>query len=162
MSIDELIERLENAEGPNRWLDAKIDAAFRIGTKKMRGQGYEWAWKNFPTWAHHKQQRGMCGVQHANGDLGLVWDSMEFTSSIDAALLLLQTAFPGWGGLFSFGSGENIHRADIWSERRGTQSSEDEEGNPLVGEDADGEHASPAIALCIAILKAKQAQEVSA
>ncbi len=162
MSIAELISELEAADGPNRWLDAKIDALFRVGTEKMRGQGYEWAWKNFPTWAHNKHVRGMCGVQHENGDLGLIWDSERLTSSFDAVLRLLQTELPGWGGLFSLGSGESIHHADIWSERRGMQTSEDDEVNPLVGEDADGEHSSPAIALCIAILKAKQAQEVAA
>ena len=162
MNIAEIITQLEESTGPNRWIDARIDALFRCGTVKMRQPGYEWAWKNFPTWAAHKQARGMCGVQHSHGDLGLVWDSLEFTGSMGAALLLLQIALPGWGGIFSLGSGESIHRADIWSERRGTQTSEDEEGEPLVGEDADGEHATAAIALCIAILKAKQAQEAQA
>lgn len=162
MNIAEIINELEAATGSNRWIDARIDALFRVGTVKMRQPSYEWAWKNFPTWAAHKQARGMCGVQHGHGDLGLVWDSLEFTASMDAALLLLQVAFPGWGGLFSFGSGESIHCADIWSERRGTQTSEDEEIDQLVGEDAHGEHATAAVALCIAILEAKQAQEVAA
>lgn len=159
MSITELISELEAADGPNRWLDAKIDALFRVGTEKMRGQGYEWAWKNFPTWAHHKQARGMCGVQHDSGDLGLVWDSEQFTDSVDISLRLLGSVLPGWYV-------ENLCQweATVLRERG-------EWMCDLVAPQKSGEgrvhskcpHApTPAIALCIAILKAKQAQEVVA
>lgn len=96
MRISEIIEALEKAHEPNRWLDAKIDAVLRVGTHKMRSGGYEWAWDNFPVWAHHKQARGMCGVLHTNGDLGLIWDSLEFTSSLDVAFMLVDRALPGW------------------------------------------------------------------
>jgi hypothetical protein len=94
--LEELIAALESATGPSRWLDAKIDAAMRVGTVKMQSGGYEWAWNNFPVWAHHKQAQGMCGVQHSNGDLGLIWDSLPFTSSIDAAVALVERVLPGW------------------------------------------------------------------
>ena len=96
--IAEIIEALEKATGPDRWLDAKIDAALRIGSEKMQREreGFGWAWKNFPVWAHHKQARGMCGVQHSNGDLGLIWDSVPFTASMDAALALCEHILPGW------------------------------------------------------------------
>ncbi|MDX3973243.1 hypothetical protein [Shinella sp.] len=94
--LSSLIESLEKATAPDRWLDAKIDAALRIGSEKMRQPGCEWAWTNFPTWAHHTHARGMCGVQHDNGDLGLVWDSQPFSSSIDAAVALAERVLPGW------------------------------------------------------------------
>ncbi len=95
--LTSLIEKLEKAEGPDRWLDAKIDAALRIGSIKMQGDGsgYDWAWEKFPVWAHHTQARGMCGVRHESGDLGLVWDSQPFTSSIDAAAEQLKQLLNG-------------------------------------------------------------------
>ncbi len=146
MSYAELIEKLESATGPGYALEIEI---FKFV---------------HPEYANFVQGRG--GLIHPqDGEDVRVQSNVRppnYTASFDAALRLMQTLLPGWGGLFSFGSGESIHRADIWSERRGNQSTEDEEENPLVGEDADGEHASAAIALCIAILKAKQAQEVTA
>ena len=87
----EIIELLEKSTGPSRWLDARIDAALRIGTEKMRAGGYEWAWDNFPVWARHMQAAGMCGVMHTNGDLGLIWDSERFTASIDCAVALSES-----------------------------------------------------------------------
>lgn len=90
----EIIERLEDTDGPDRWLDARIDAALRIGSLKMQGQGYNWAWDNFPNWRHHLNAAGMCGVMHENGDLGLIWDSQPFTASIDAAIALVERVLP--------------------------------------------------------------------
>lgn len=146
MTYEELIKNLEAAIGPNYALEVEI---FKLV---------------HPEYADFIQGRG--GLIHPqDGEDVRVQSNVRppnYTASFDAALRLMQTLLPGWGGLFSFGSGDSIHRADIWSERRGNQSTEDDEENPLVGEDADGEHACAAIALCIAILKAKQAQEVAA
>lgn len=151
--IAKLIDQLEVATEPNRWIDAKLDAAFRVGALKMQGdgQGYEWAWSNFPKWAAHKQARGMCGVQHDNGDLGLVWDSMEFTASLDAALVLFNTSMPDW----TIARISHDDRKDWHVElRKGFLTSYS--SVKLAGA------KTPAIALCLAILKAKQAQEVTA
>lgn len=143
--IATLIDKLESADAPNYAIEVEI---FKL---------------IHPEYADFIQGRG--GLIHPqDGEDVRVQSNVRppnYTASFDAALRLMQTLLPGWEGLFSFGSGESIHHADIWSERRGNQSSEDDEENPLVGEDADGEHASPAIALCIAILKAKKAQEVA-
>lgn len=144
MTIKSLIGLLREAKGPDRWFDAKIDAALRIGSEKMRGGGYEWAWDNFPTWAHHKQARGMCGVQHSNGDLGLIWDSPEFTASVDAAIALAERVLPGCWYLLGKGkirATEPLYGAQIMFG-----------GDDVLGE---GEHDfSPAIAICLAILRA--------
>jgi hypothetical protein len=143
--LEELIAALEKATGPDRWLDAKIDAALRVGTVKMRGGGYEWAWSNFPVWAHHKQHQGMCGVQHANGDLGLVWDSDPFTSSIDAAVALVGRVLPGWvWGISALGDVLLYERDDSPAAYR-TKIKLD--------------HPVPAIALCLATLRSKLTQE---
>jgi hypothetical protein len=146
--LEELIAALEKAEGPDRWLDAKIDAAMRVGTVKMRSGGYEWAWDNFPVWAHHKQARGMCGVQHTNGDLGLVWDSLPFTDSVDAALALLDHALPGWFWRVGHGSVED------WAHLNRVHPD-----HCLERDESHGKGGSPAIALCIATLRALSSQE---
>ncbi|NTG00085.1 hypothetical protein G6L30_08120 [Agrobacterium rhizogenes] len=149
MTIEALIDALQKAQEPNRWLDAKIDAAMRVGTIKMHKGGFEWAWDNFPVWAHHAQARGMCGVQHSNGDLGLIWDSLPFTDSVDAALALLDHALPGWFWRVGHGSVED------WAHINRVHPDHCDKKD-----EAHGIGASPAIALCIAILKAKQALEV--
>ena len=151
--IAKLIEQLDTAAEPSRWIDAKIDAVFRIGALKMQGdgQGYEWAWSNFPQWAAHKQARGMCGVQHDNGDLGLIWDSMQFTASLDAALVLFNASMPGWTIARISQDDRKEWHVEL---RKGFLTSYSTV--QLSGA------KTPAIALCIAILKAKQAQEVSA
>jgi hypothetical protein len=42
----------------------------------------------------------MCGVQTTNGDLGLIWDSLPFTASTDAAVALAERVLPGkWPGI---------------------------------------------------------------
>ncbi|NTG00050.1 hypothetical protein G6L30_07940 [Agrobacterium rhizogenes] len=153
--LEELIDALEKATGPDRWLDAKIDAALRVGTVKMRGGGYEWAWSNFPVWAHHKQHQGMCGVQHANGDLGMIWDSLPFTSSIDATVALVERMLPEWAwyieNIKDIPSRPVISQADIWIPGIRTQHS------PV--ERVRVSHNAPAIALVIATLRALQAKE---
>ncbi len=157
MMIAELISQLEAANGPDRWADAKIDALFRVGSAKMRSnsEGYAWAWKNFPVWAHHKQAAGMCGLLQNDGELSMVWDSPAFTASLDEALGLSDRVLGKTPGNLRY-----IHDIRIKAN-----------GNTFVqifthprdrGSDPRGEHRYPAIALCIAILKAKQALEVQA
>ncbi len=146
MKIAEIINELDQSDGPNRWIDARIDALFRFGSAKMRQPGYEWAWKNFPTWAAHKQARGMCGVKHDNGDLGLVWDSPEFTCSVDAAIALAEMVLPGEPVIMGW---KQTSETLNWA-RVGKWDTPDATG------------ATPALALTIAILRGKQAQEVEA
>lgn len=154
MTIGEIIEKLKNADGPDRWLDAKVDAAMRVGTAKMRNGGYEWAWDNFPVWSHHKRAAGMCGVQHDNGDVGLIWDSLEFTASVDAAIVLVERVLPGW----------RIENLSEWESpvlrSRGKWMCDlVTPGDFFSRKNVKCSHApSPAIALCIALLKAKQTQ----
>jgi hypothetical protein len=143
MTIEELIAALESATGPRRWLDAKIDAAMRVGTVKMQSGGYEWAWNNFPVWAHHKQAQGMCGVQHSNGDLGLIWDSQPFTASIDAATSLLVD--------------DEFEMTNLYGVARITVHNQGDFG-PSYG---SSECGSLPIAICIAALRSKLSQEKS-
>lgn len=161
MTIEELISLLEAAEGPDRWLDAKLDAALRIGPEKMQ-RGYEWAWENFPTWAHHKQARGMCGVQHDNGDLGLIWDSPEFTASVDAAIALAEKVLPGCDICTQDvhpdfrQEGEPRHMAEIMTGLRWVTYDGHPEPNYEVS--GSGKSNSRAISIVLATLRALQAK----
>ncbi|CAH1657459.1 hypothetical protein CHELA1G11_13048 [Hyphomicrobiales bacterium] len=85
---------LEKASGADRELDARIDAVLRAGKASMRDSS-PWAWLNFPTWRHHDQAAGMCGVVHDDGSFGMVWDSEPFTSSLDATIALVERVLPG-------------------------------------------------------------------
>lgn len=96
-TYSDIIARLENATGPDRWLDADIDAFLRIGSEKMLGDDYKWAWKNFPLWKSHPFVAGMCGLSQSNGSLGMIWDSRPFTASLDEAIALVKRMLPGWG-----------------------------------------------------------------
>ena len=146
LRVSDLIDLLERATGPDRWLDAKIDAALRIGSDKMRGVGYEWAWDNFPVWSHHKQARGMCGVQHNNGDLGLIWDSPAFTASVDAAMVLANRVLPGWTLNFEATNGIADDLYFIGPQYRDDQP-EKQSSRPIAGKPI-------ALAIVIAVLRA--------
>lgn len=80
----ELAERCEKATGPERILDAHIDAICRIGAEKKLP---DWAWRNFSHW--RPRDDGRVEVVSLDGTGGLHWEPRRFTSSIDAALTLL-------------------------------------------------------------------------
>jgi hypothetical protein len=90
MELDELIEKLKKAGGPDRALDAAIDATLRIGKPNHQ----TWVRDNFPTW--RGRPGGRCEVVHSCGDGGVHWESEPFTASVDAALALLERVLPGW------------------------------------------------------------------
>lgn len=161
MSIEYLLERLDSCNGPDRWVDARLDAHFRIGTTKMREPGYDWAWKNFPVWAHHEHAAGMCGVLHGNGDLGLIWDSLHFTASIDTAVLFCNRVLPGWAWRVATCCVSD----DAWvfpdfncpvhGERLKAEFNQDLDWTDATDVDLRPP-GRPAIALIISVLKAKQ------
>jgi hypothetical protein len=143
MSIAEIITQLEEANGPNYALEVEI---FKLV---------------HPEYACYIQGRG--GLIHPqDGEDVRVQSNVRspnYTASVDASLHLLKKVLPGWYV-------ENLCQweATVLRERG-------EWMCDLVAPQKPGEgrvhskcpHApSPAIALCIAILKAKQAQEVTA
>ncbi len=138
--LEELIAALERATGPSRDLDAEIDAALRIGN------GYLplWAFENFPTW--RAKHRGTVEVVHDNGKGGLWWDSSPFTSSLDAAVALVERISPSTTMNIRIARDGSAH-VQIFAhpEHRGL--------------DPRGQHTITAIALCIAAIKAKLSQE---
>jgi hypothetical protein len=69
----------------------------------------------------------------------------HLTSSIDAALTTFSRTLPGWRGSIQFGNFGGPVNAYVCADE--------------TVDDVMASHPVPAIALCIAILKAKQAQE---
>lgn len=81
--FEELAKRCEQANGPDRELDALIDVKLRIGKPNHP----EWVSKNFPkNWRIRSDHR--VEVFHNDGKGGVHWEPQRFTESIDAAMAL--------------------------------------------------------------------------
>jgi hypothetical protein len=161
MTIPDLIERLEKAEGPSRGLDGRI--AWALG---WRFNGFIWdgdpiggpdTVEDFEEWEH------IGGSWHQPGDrfinIDETWDAAanlrwpeppEWTASIDAAVKLCELTLPGWVIDFisqDFMSAPEGYRGIGWTVE-------------LINQvRLQGQAPKPAIALCIAILRALQAKE---
>lgn len=144
--IAALIERLEKAEAGSRELDAEIAATLRMPPPDAPAWIVDW---DGPYVAHTRA--GRVAVQHTNGETGVYWSAPAFTTSIDAALTLLPE---GWD--FSVDSGSDGYSATVWKR-----------GNYYDG--GTGEWRTdeismvnrcqgPALALCIAALRARGAR----
>lgn len=137
-TLSDLITRVEGASGADRELDALIAAQFKIIAARLYGlaDGYTYDFRvsddlvNVEVWES-------CGDGNDNRQLRRA--PSPYTASVDAALSLLERVLPGW----------------TWSI-----------GNLRVGAQAylmrapgarmfEGKAPSPALALVLAILKAK-------
>ena len=134
--LDELIERLEKAEGPSIELDGMIWAAANGYEFVMwDGAGCVYRDPNAPNWNR--------GIQHADATT-----VRPYSASLDAAVALAERVLPGWywrcGRTVLFPNGwayvSRLH-ADHCTERDEAACS-------------DGKAANVAIALCLATLKA--------
>ena len=141
----ELLERLEKAEGPDRELDAEIDATLRVGKPNHQA----WVKENFPTW--RARPDGLCECVHQDGSGGVNWQSDPFTASVDAALALVEQKLPGadWYRSIPNEPGDSIEISVWWR----PQPKEDW----LWGEAQD--NGDTAIAILIALLRALDTQE---
>lgn len=131
-----LIAKLEAATGPDRELDVAISCAIDGRVLEKRGNDRkEWLYP-----------QGKDGGRQDPGPYGYTTNmSPSFTASIDAAVALAERVLPGldWGA-YSFG--EDGAQGKVW--KHGWHD------DTVIY----GDHPSPAIALVIAILRAKQAE----
>lgn len=147
-----LVERLEKATGGDRGLDALL----------AQVAGWEWHGdgpvEEYPMWAGHWVQpgfpmngtfgvrgKGLCDCNVISETHGNDKPPPHYTASLDAALALVERVLPGW-----FPSiGQNIH----YGHWRGSVRIVEETNGDITS--FDGEHrTSPALALCLAALKA--------
>lgn len=141
MTIRELIERLEKATGPDRALDAEIAVALRIAPDAASS----WFEAGFPSW--RAGENGQVYVVHDTGETGAWGYARLFTASIDAALTLVPEGLSYEFRCSSFGE---CSQAIVWDGRKSPQVSE------RARVSING--VRPAIALCIAALKAREAR----
>ena len=134
MSIDELIEALETATGPSRELDARITVCCRVPFHGAEPRLFD----NFPVWRVVKHASEGCRVEcvHDNGISSGVWKPQHWTGSLDAALRLVPDGRLWSVGTIINGSGYCAVLSNDGQSHRG---------------------ATPAIAICIAAMKARKA-----
>lgn len=132
-----LIAKLEAASGPDRELDAEIAATFHYVS-------------NMPDWVNDWSGRweavksGRVYLIEDSGNRGPNFISDSFTDSIDAAVALAERVLPGWEWHRLLGREMEVYRP-------GSGADEEEQFFSSY-------HPSPAIAIVIAILRAKQAE----
>lgn len=146
MKIEEIIERLEQSTGASRYIDCHLWVVAKGGDARMKV--CDASTKDF-VW-----ERGVDGFWIR--DVVKFNTIPRYTDSVDAAEELCGRVLPGWywrvgrTSLFPNGWAFVSRLAPDHCDR------EDEAAC------ADGKADNPAIALCIAILKAKLAQECAA
>ena len=134
-----LITRLSKLDAPDRGMDAEIEVAVRRIEAARSGLAEEY-WANW--------QASPDGTVY---DPHTRYSSNPFTASVDAAIALAERVLPGWkwrvGRTELFPNGwAYVHKYD--------PSNCDRKDEAAC---ADGRAANPAIALLIALLRAKEA-----
>lgn len=142
----ELIERLEKADGPSRGLDGRI--AWALG---WRFNGVDINDDDFDEWdtigGHwHKPGEDFCPVNRSFDER--LWPNPpEYTASVDAAIELADRVLPDRP--IAITDNHSGMRVGIVGPKSG--------GYLIFTDSTFGVHPDRAIALCIAILKAKEA-----
>ena len=131
---DDLIARLERATEGSRELDAEIAVAVRSLDTEGDKSLPKWAGKNYPIWRARPDGRVEC--VHTDGTGSLNWSPLHYTTSIDAALSLVP-------------EGHDWIVADVNGHVGGTPYA-------CVGSKKPHFAETPALALCIAALRARR------
>lgn len=136
-----LLARLEAAEGPDR----DLDAALHVGLCKPQQYPDDLRYYRLPS--PNMDHMEMCApgtywLKKRSGQS--LQAAPHYTASLDAAIALCERAMPGWG----------------WSVTRKGGCSWACVNEPYATvEIVRGEHTQPALAICIAIVKALIAQQ---
>ncbi|SOC45718.1 hypothetical protein SAMN05892877_117107 [Rhizobium subbaraonis] len=135
--LDELIERLEKAEGPDRELDSRIWLETSPGVTRsvQHVVSATGAWPPYD-------------IDETRDETGRLITVPSFTASLDAAVELAERVLPGcrWG-VTQGDTPEDDFQGNVWP---GVQ--------PYQADfDVFGYHKSAPLALCLAILKAVRA-----
>lgn len=89
-SLKDLLARVEAATGGDRELDALIASHFRVGPDDEPDWLKRWGGEFRP---HHKFP-GSVTAMHSDGSTGVHWKSERYTTSLDAALALVERVLP--------------------------------------------------------------------
>ena len=139
-ALESLLARVTACDGPDREVDGQIALAFGLPqaffaqfSKDIDGN----PWRGFS----NVDGPSCFGGTPKWGGGGRGWVAEAYTASIDAALALVGCVLPGWQWMLRGGW------AKLWMPN----------GRP-PGNDFDAHAATPALALCAALLKALVAQ----
>ena len=136
--MNDLIAALEQATGPSRELDDAISTA--IGNPPPKTGGY-YGWEK--SGGSYTKPRDSEGRTHDT------WSAPHYTSSLDSALTLVPE---GWAWFVQhIGKPFTTGSARLWIPAQWTQG--------IPKEQFVNEAATPALALCIAALRAREAQK---
>lgn len=143
--IADLIERLEKAEGPDREVDAEICIALQYGGLNSDGASNV---RTDPDWEGDL-------LFEIEGDAHPECCSPipALTSSLDAAIALIERVLPGW----FWRAGKTSLFPNGWAYVSKTHPSNCDRQDEAAC--ADGRAANPAIALVLATLRALQQEE---
>ena len=130
-----LIDRLSKLEGPDRGVDAEIDVLFFGGETVWKTANY--TMEQFPT-SKRDSKHHICGYAYEHVP--------AYTFSVDAAIALAERVLPGWKW--------GIHH------HRGLIRAYVSETSPFRPMPVIADHGVPAIALLIALLRAKEASKL--
>lgn len=128
MTLTDLIEALQKATGPDREIDRDIADTLGLGPDE--------------SWERPKHQRGIINMDVGNWSKGNISrSSPRYTSSVDAAIALAERVLPGRSVMMGWRQSSETRpwaRVGLWP-------------------DPDATGATPAIALCVATLRALSA-----
>ncbi|WPM80871.1 hypothetical protein R5W60_05330 [Brucella pseudintermedia] len=125
----DLITRLSKLDAPDREVDAEIDVLFFGGETVWKQANY--TMEQFPA-SKRSSKHHICGYAYEC--------VLAYTASVDAAIALAERVLPGWTWTLWPNAAEIRHPT-------------------LRMIDEVGSGSNPAIALCIAILRAKEASK---
>ncbi len=137
--MTDLITRLSKLDAPDRGMDAEIEVAVRRIEAARSGLAEEY-WANW--------QASPDGTVY---DPHTRYSSNPFTASVDAAIALAERVLPGWKW--------RVGRTELFPNGWAYMHKYDPSNCDRTDEAAcaDGKAANPAIALLIALLRAKEA-----
>jgi hypothetical protein len=98
MTIRELAERLEKASGPDRVLDGDLALAFGLPQEFFNQFAADIDGIPFKTTGFDNVDGPDCYHAPIWGGGGRRWEAPTYTSSIDAAVALIEKALPEWQG----------------------------------------------------------------
>ncbi|KAB2680527.1 hypothetical protein [Brucella tritici] len=125
-----LITRLSRLDGPDDDIDAEIAMQACGFTRRNLMEDHP---DQKPLWEYFDQERNCTG---RHGPM-----IRRYTASVDAAIALAERMLPGWDGIIPLNN-----KDEAWLWKGGSMN----KGHRVTA-------ATPAIALCIAILRAKEA-----
>lgn len=144
-ALRDLEKRLAEAKGPDREIDRAIAHAF------------ERPWPGYKHTAADDNLRAPGGAWICqDGSTTTLICANEYTTSLDAAIALVERVLPGW--FWTCGKCKLNAHATVGPDRDGPAAHLLADPKFDAGFDADMDHGVPALALCLAVTRALIAQ----